>query len=63
MATKVRLVDGRDITIALDGKRVAEVLADPKEPGGLARFKTAAGARVWIKPEHVVAVEDRPDLD
>lgn len=66
MASKVRLVDGRDLTIALEPKRVVEVLEEASTngaPAGLARFKTATGSRVWINPMHVAAIEDRPDLD
>jgi hypothetical protein len=28
-----------------------------------ARFNTATSTRVWVNPQHVAAVEDRPDLD
>jgi hypothetical protein len=66
MASKIRLVDGRDLTIALDPKRVIEALsqaAENSDQAGLARFKTSTGTRVWINPHHVAAIEDRPDLD
>jgi hypothetical protein len=66
MASKIRLVDGRDLTIALDPKRVIEILSQATQTddqAGLARLRTSAGVRVWINPQHVAAIEDRPDLD
>jgi hypothetical protein len=63
MASKVRLADGREITVALDGKKVVEALAKAGENGGFTRFNTPSKARVWISPQHVAAIEDRPDLD
>jgi hypothetical protein len=65
MATKIYLANGRELTIALDGKRVLDVLAAAakESPATLARFKSAAGARTWVNPAHVAAIEDRPDLD
>jgi hypothetical protein len=66
MTSKIRLVDGRDLTIALDPKRIIETLKEAEsnhEQAGLARFKTSAGHRVWVNPHHVAAIEDRPDLD
>jgi hypothetical protein len=63
--SKIRLSDGREITIALDGKRVIESLnraVDSKEEA-FARFNTPQQARVWVSPNHVAAVEDRLDLD
>jgi len=64
MASKVRLADGREITIALPGKKVIELL-DETASGAerFTRFNTASSTRVWINPMHVAAVEDRPDLD
>jgi len=64
MASKIRLADGRDITVALDGKRViAEFEQTTKGEEQFTRFSTFAGARVWVNPSHVAAIEDRPDLD
>ncbi|MEX0972459.1 MAG: hypothetical protein WDZ46_04280 [Solirubrobacterales bacterium] len=63
--SKIRLSDGRELTIALDAKKVIEALnqaAGSKEEG-FARFNTPREARVWVSPQHVAAVEDRPDLD
>ena len=63
--SKIRLSDGRELTIALDGKRVIEALnkAVDSEEEAFARFNTPRQARVWVSPSHVAAVEDRPDLD
>lgn len=63
--SKIRLSDGREITIALDGKRVIESLnkAVDSSEEAFARFNTPHQARVWVSPHHVAAVEDRPDLD
>lgn len=62
MAAKIRLADGRELTIALSGKRVVEELK--LEDGEVfARFVTASKAKVWINPAQVAAIEDRPDLD
>jgi hypothetical protein len=64
--SKIRLSDGRELTIALDGKKVVENLnkaADPSAGEVFARFKTPTQVRVWVSPQHVAAVEDRPDLD
>lgn len=64
MAAKIRLVDGRELTVALSGKRVAETLTEAVAQGeSFARFVTPAQARVWVNPNHVAAIEDRPDLD
>jgi len=64
MAAKIRLSDGRDVTVALSGKRVVEALAEcMKEGETFARLVTPAQSRVWINPAHVSAIEDRPDLD
>lgn len=63
--SKIRLSDGRELTIALDGKKVIESLnkAISSKDDIFARFNTPKQARVWISPQHVAAVEDRPDLD
>lgn len=63
--SKIRLSDGRELTIALDGKKVIESLnkAAGSSEEAFARFNTAKQARVWVSPQHVAAVEDRPDLD
>ncbi|MCW3062975.1 MAG: hypothetical protein JWN32_147 [Solirubrobacterales bacterium] len=63
MAAKIRLADGRQMTVAVSGKRVAQVLADTlsSEVEFYARFTTLERARVWINPSHVTAVEDRPE--
>ncbi len=58
------MTDGRELTVALSGKRVVDALVathakDAEER--LARFTTAAKVRVWVSPAHVTAVEDRPD--
>ena len=63
MASRIRLVDGREITVALDGKRVVAVLTDNPDGEEFARFNTSVNSRVWVNPKHVAAVEDRPDLD
>lgn len=64
MAAKIRLVDGRELTIALSGKRVADALNLSAQDGEVfARFETAAKAKVWVNPKQVAAIEDRPDLD
>ena len=64
MATKIRLADGREVTIALDGKRVVETLQTGAREGELfVRFSTPAKTRVWVSPSNVVCIEDRPDLD
>ena len=64
MASKIRLSDGHDVTVALSGKRVVDALAEASGQGdAFARFVTPAKARVWINPMHVSAIEDRPDLD
>jgi hypothetical protein len=63
MASKIRLADGREITVALDGKRVVDALAKADGSGGFTRFNTPNKVRVWISPLHVAAIEDRPDLD
>jgi hypothetical protein len=63
--SKIRLSDGRELTVALDGKKVIETLnkAIDGQDEVFARFNTPRQARVWISPRHVAAVEDRPDLD
>ncbi len=64
MAAKIRLADGRELTVALSGKRVVETLAESGTAGdAFARFVTPAQSRVWVNPLHVAAIEDRPDLD
>ena len=64
MASKVRLADGREITVALPGKKVIDMLEQAATgPESFTRFNTATSTRVWINPTHVAAVEDRPDLD
>lgn len=64
MAAKIRLSDGRDVTVALSGKRVVDALAAATSQRDMfTRFVTPAKARVWINPMHVSAIEDRPDLD
>jgi hypothetical protein len=62
MAAKIRLIDGREITVALSGKRAAEVLERAAKDGTqYTQFNTAAQAKVWISPAHVAAIEDRGD--
>ncbi|UGS38825.1 hypothetical protein [Capillimicrobium parvum] len=64
MASKVRLADGREITVALPGKKVIDMLEQAATGSeSFTRFNTATSTRVWINPTHVAAVEDRPDLD
>ena len=64
MASKVRLADGREITLAHPGKTVIDMLQSTNEGDeAFARFNTATNTRVWVNPQHVAAVEDRPDLD
>lgn len=62
MASKIKLVDGREITVALDGKKVVDVLKSADD-GDYARFNTPTKSRVWVNRNHVAAIEDRPDLD
>lgn len=64
MPAKVRLIDGREVTVTVSGKRAAETI--DQAAGGSSNFtpfRTAAGTRVWINPTHVVAIEDQPDPD
>jgi hypothetical protein len=64
MAAKIRLVDGREITINLSGKRTAEALEQTlKDAKPYMQFSTMSKTRVWVSPAHVSAIEDRPDLD
>jgi hypothetical protein len=64
MAAKIRLADGREMTAALPGKKVVELLESAENGSDMfIRFNTTAGTRVWINPTHVAAIEDRPDLD
>ena len=52
------------MTIALDGKRVAETLQAGVNDGELlVRFSTPTKTRVWVNPANVACIEDRPDLD
>jgi hypothetical protein len=62
VASKIKLVDGREITVALNGKQVIDVLKSTEE-GDYARFNTPAKSRVWVNKLAVAAIEDRPDLD
>lgn len=63
--SKIRLSDGRELTVALDGKKVVEALksVEEAEEERFARFNTPRQARVWINPRHVAAIEERPDLE
>jgi len=64
MAAKIRLTDGREITVALSGKRAAEALQTTSNDGGLfTQFNTASKAKVWISPGQVAAIEDRGDQE
>jgi hypothetical protein len=63
MAAKIRLADGREMTVALDGKKVVEALEKVTENQTFTRFNTPNRGRVWISASHVAAIEDRPDLD
>jgi hypothetical protein len=63
MASKITLGDGREMTVALDGKKVVEALQKGEDDGGFTRFNTLSRGRIWISPTHVAAIEDRPDLD
>jgi hypothetical protein len=64
MACKIRLADGRELTIGLSGKRAAEALERTlKEQRPFMQFNTLQKSKVWVSPVHVAAVEDRPDLD
>lgn len=65
MASRIRLVDGREITVALDGKRTVSALHEGPDDGTgkFVRFNTPLKSRVWVNPDHVAAIEDRPDLD
>jgi hypothetical protein len=61
MAAKIRLLDGREITIQLSGKRVVEELIEASESTpAFARFKSSLDSAVWVNPRQVAAVEDRP---
>ncbi len=62
VATRIRLASGNEITVALSGKRVSEALTAPNAES-LVRFKTPAGVSIWVNPNQVALVEDRPDLD
>ena len=63
MPAKIRLADGREITVMLSGKRVVEELLKPGGNGiQFTRFKSAQDTPVWVNPRQVAAVEDRPDL-
>lgn len=64
MASKIRLVDGREVTVELSGKRTAEALTKALASAApYAQFNTVSKSKVWINPDHVAAIEDRPDLD
>jgi hypothetical protein len=64
MAAKIRLQDGRELTVQLSGKRAAEALEKTmREEGVFVQFNTTSKMRVWVNPLHVSAVEDRPDLE
>ena len=64
MPSKIRLSDGRDITVAISGKRTAEVLEQThKGDKPFAQFNTVTQSKVWVNPLLVAAIEDRPDLD
>src|SRR4051794_3212367 len=65
MAAKIRTADGREVTVALSGKRAAEVLTEAMDSKSepYARFMSPAKSRVWINPTHVTAIEDHPDAD
>jgi len=64
VAAKIRLADGREVTVSLSGKRVAEALHETAASTEIfARFTTPSNARVWVNPTQVSAIEDRPDLD
>ena len=64
MPSKIRLSDGREITVALSGKRTAEALQQTmKDQKPFTQFNTVAQSKVWINPMLVAAIEDRPDLD
>jgi hypothetical protein len=64
MASKIKLSDGRELTVTLDGKKVIEEFRRTVEAGeSFTRLNTPARSRVWVSPLHVAAIEDRPDLD
>jgi hypothetical protein len=64
MPSKIRLSDGREITVALSGKRTAEALQKTMtDEKPFTQFNTVAQSKVWINPMLVAAIEDRPDLD
>jgi len=64
MASKIKLADGRELTVTLDGKKVVEELERTAREGlAFTRLNTPAKSRVWVSPRHVAAIEDRPDLD
>jgi hypothetical protein len=61
---KIRLSDGREITVMLSGKRVVDELRKASNGDeSFARFNSSPmQTAVWINPRQVAAVEDRPDL-
>jgi hypothetical protein len=64
MAAKIRLADGREITVALSGKRTADALQATIQDAKLfTQFNTAAKSKVWIAPAQVAAIEDRGEND
>jgi hypothetical protein len=64
MPAKIRLIDGREVTVTVSGKRVVETIDQAAQgASNFTPFKTVAGARVWVNPAHVVAIEDQADPD
>lgn len=64
MASKIRLADGHEYTIALSGKRVAEAfVATARAQGTFTQFTTATKSKIWVSMANVAAIVDRPDLD
>jgi hypothetical protein len=64
MASKIRMADGHEFTIALSGKRVAEAFAgSTTKQVTFTQFTTATKSKIWVSMAHVAAIVDRPDLD
>jgi hypothetical protein len=63
MASRLIFVDGRDLEIALSGRRAAELLQDASRGGELlTRIPALDGKRTWVRWQQVEAIEERPGL-
>jgi hypothetical protein len=62
MTSKITMADGREITIALSGKRVVEAFVrSATERATFTQLTTTSKAKVWVSAAHVAVIEDRPD--